>query len=232
MDRLIVLDTETTGLNPKGGDRVVEIGCIAIIDGMIKRDDYYHQYINPQRDMPYGAFRIHGISEEFLSDKPVFADIVDDFMDYIGNDRFIIHNAEFDMKFLSYEMKLINKPQLPIMRAIDTLHMARKKFPGQSVSLDALCKKFDIDLSQRKDKGHGALLDSELLAEVYIELNGGKQESLELSEKKSKSSNIINNKEKKIHEARDFPVSDEELKAHNEFVKQLTESLWYSNSSL
>ncbi|MFD1880540.1 DNA polymerase III subunit epsilon [Paracoccus pacificus] len=176
--REIVMDTETTGLDPMTGDRIVEIGAVELINHL-PTDNTFHRYLNPQRDMPAEAFAVHGLSAEFLADKPLFADVVDEFMAFVGNDApLIIHNASFDMKFLNAELARIKRPQLPDARALDTLLLARRKFPGAPSSLDALCRRFGIDNSGRDL--HGALLDSRLLAEVYLELIGGRQPDLVL----------------------------------------------------
>jgi len=177
--REIVLDTETTGLDPRDGHRVVEIGCVEL-SYHVPTGRELHLYINPQRDMPDEAFAIHGISEAMLEGKPVFADIVDEFLDFIGEDAaLVIHNAPFDAKFLNAELTAVHRPTIPRERLIDTLEIARKRYPGGSNSLDALCRRFDIDLSVR-DK-HGAVIDCRLLAEVYLELVGGKQPGLMLA---------------------------------------------------
>jgi len=176
MNREIVLDTETTGLSPAAGDRLVEIGCVELINH-IPSGRHYHVYINPQRPMPEEAFRVHGLSEEFLSDKPLFGAVVDDFLDFLGDARLIIHNAPFDMGFLNAELERVRQRPLT-NRVLDTVMLARDKHPGARVSLDALCKHYGIDNSRRTL--HGALLDSEILAEVYLELIGGKQVSLAL----------------------------------------------------
>lgn len=176
--REIVLDTETTGFDPKSGDRMVEIGAVELLNHM-PTGATYHQYINPQRDMPQSAFEVHGLSTEFLRDYPVFADIAQDFLDFIGDSTLVIHNAKFDIPFLNAELGWCNFPEIPMQRAIDTLDIARKKFPGSPASLDALCRRFGIDNSRRTL--HGALLDSEILAEVYLELIGGRQPDLVLS---------------------------------------------------
>ena len=170
--REIVLDTETTGLNPHDGHRIVEIGGVELYNHM-PTGRTYHQYINPQRDMPTEAFEIHGISEEFLAGKPVFAQIAQEFLDFIGDGRMVIHNASFDVMFLNAELGWANLPQFPPSAAVDTLEIARKRFPGAQNSLDALCRRFGVDNSAREK--HGALLDSEILAEVYLELIGGRQ---------------------------------------------------------
>ena len=177
MIREIVLDTETTGLSPQGGDRLVEIGCVELINH-IPTGKHFHVYINPQRSMPEEAFRVHGLSEEFLSDKPVFTEIADAFLEFIGDATLIIHNAPFDMGFLNAQLTNAGYKQLS-NNVIDTVMLAREKHPGARVSLDALCKHYGIDNSRRTL--HGALLDSEILAEVYLELIGGKQVSLALT---------------------------------------------------
>ena len=176
--REIVLDTETTGFDPLNGDRLVEIGCVELINHL-PTGQTYHQYINPERDMPEGAFAVHGLSEEFLRDYPVFKAVAPAFLDFIRGDRLIIHNAEFDMRFLNAELRASGYQELPFERAVDTLALARRKFPGASASLDALCRRFGVDGSARTL--HGALLDSQLLAEVYLELLGGRQTGLELA---------------------------------------------------
>ncbi len=175
--RELVLDTETTGLDPFDGHRVVEIGAVELVNHM-PTGRSYHQYINPQRDMPQGAFAVHGISAEFLADKPVFRDIAGDFLTFCGDARLVIHNAAFDMKFLNAELSWAGFAMLPDDRALDTLAIARQRFPGSPASLDALCRRFNIDNSTRTR--HGALLDSEILAEVYLELIGGRQPGLVL----------------------------------------------------
>jgi DNA polymerase-3 subunit epsilon len=175
--REIVLDTETTGVEANSGDRIVEIGCVELINHCPSGRNF-HAYINPERGMPDGAFRVHGLSEAFLSDKPVFAAVVDAFIDFIGDARLVIHNAAFDIGFLNMELKRLNYGALEQHRVVDTLAMARRKHPGASNSLDALCSRYGIDNTRRTK--HGALLDSEILAEVYIELIGGKQTSLGL----------------------------------------------------
>ena len=176
--REIVLDTETTGFDPVEGDRIVEIGAVELMNHL-PTGRTYHQYINPQRSMPAGAFEVHGLGDDFLRDKPVFASIGQAFLDFIADAKLVIHNASFDMKFLNHELKLIGLPEIPWPRAIDTLGIARQKFPGAANSLDALCRRFGVDNSAREK--HGALLDSEILAEVYLELIGGRQQGLVLT---------------------------------------------------
>ncbi|MDB5664041.1 DNA polymerase III subunit epsilon [Cypionkella sp.] len=176
--REIVLDTETTGFEPFEGDRIVEIGAVELFNHL-PTGKTYHQYINPQRSMPKEAFDVHGLGDDFLRDKPIFRAIGQAFLDFIGDAQLIIHNASFDMKFLNAELTAINLPALPFSRATDTLMIARRKFPGSPATLDALCRRFGVDNSGREK--HGALLDSELLAEVYLELVGGRQPDFGLS---------------------------------------------------
>jgi DNA polymerase-3 subunit epsilon len=177
--REIVLDTETTGFDPDSGDRIVEIGCVELFNHM-PTGKVYHQYINPERAMPESAFEVHGLSDQFLSDKPVFARIAEAFIAFIGDAKLVIHNASFDMKFLNAELVWAGHPRLAPDQAIDTLDIARRKFPGAQNSLDALCRRFAVDNSAREK--HGALLDAELLAEVYLELVGGRQPDFGLSD--------------------------------------------------
>ena len=165
--REVVLDTETTGLNPKRGDRIVEIGCVELINHL-ETGNYFHEYINPERDMPEKAQAVHGLSEKFLSDKPIFSDISKSFTEFIGTSPLIIHNAEFDVGFINWELQRIHFQPLKMERVIDTLLLARKQFPGSPANLDALCRRFQINNSDRDL--HGALIDAKLLAEVYLEL--------------------------------------------------------------
>ncbi|MEO1681325.1 MAG: DNA polymerase III subunit epsilon [Pseudomonadota bacterium] len=176
--REIVLDTETTGLDPAEGHRIVEIGGVEL-ENHVPTGRTFHVYINPKRDMPTEAFNVHGISEEFLADKPAFEAIAQEFVEFVAGARLVIHNAPFDMKFLNAELRWAGHAPLPDTQALDTLAMARRRFPGSPGSLDALCRRFDIDTSRRTF--HGALLDSEILAEVYLELIGGRQPGLTLS---------------------------------------------------
>lgn len=175
--RQIILDTETTGLDPQSGHRIVEIGALEIVN-YVPTEKVFHAYINPERDMPVEAYNVHGLSEDFLRDKPLFNEIVTNFLDFIETAPLVIHNAPFDMKFLNAELNLLDLEPLPFERAIDTLVIARKKFPGSPNSLDALCRRFEIDTASRHK--HGALIDAELLAKVYLELVGGRQPGLGL----------------------------------------------------
>jgi len=175
--REISFDTETTGLNPRGGDRLVEIGGVELINH-IPTGNMCHLYINPERDMPEEAFRVHGLSEEFLSDKPKFAEVADEFLEFVGDGTLVIHNAAFDMGFINMELERAGRRIIPNTQVIDTLDLARRKHPTGPNSLDALCSRYGIDNSKRVK--HGALLDAEILAEVYLELIGGRQTALGL----------------------------------------------------
>eukprot|EP01037_Dinobryon_pediforme_P010063 gene10063-10133_t len=216
--REIVLDTETTGLDPAQGHRIVEIGCVELFNS-IPTGQTYHVYLNPERDMPEEAQRIHGLSLAFLKDKQTFAQIVDEFLSFIGNDQLVIHNAEFDIKFLNAELKKQNRPVLTFDRVLDTLALARRRNPGGSNSLDALCNRYNIDNSRRTK--HGALLDSEILAEVYAELLGGRQSNLGLSDVKMPKTGV----QIKTARARPAPLpsrlSVDELAAHEAFILQM-----------
>ena len=181
--REIVLDTETTGFDPNSGDRIVEIGAVEL-DGHVPTGVTFHEYINPERGMPDEAFQVHGLGDDFLRDKPKFAAVGQKFLDFIKDSKLIIHNAAFDMKFLNAELKWMGLPQIPWEQALDTLLIARKKFPGSPASLDALCRRFGITNFERDL--HGALLDSEILAEVYLELIGGRQPDFGLATSSSK----------------------------------------------
>ncbi len=177
MLREIVIDTETTGLEAHAGDRIVEIAALELLNG-VKSENIFHYYINPERDIPDSAFRVHGISNEMVSDKPRFLDVVDEFISFIGNDPIVAHNAEFDLGFINAELRRVGRGALEKNPIVDTLALARKKFPAQSNSLDALCNRFGVDRSRRVK--HGALVDAEILVEVYTELCGGRQTVLTL----------------------------------------------------
>ncbi len=219
--REIVLDTETTGLSPRDGDRIVEIGCIELVNH-VATGETYHQYVNPERPMPEEAFAIHGLSDEFLSGQPVMADVMDGFVEFIGEATLVIHNAEFDMRFINAELDLLGRDELPMSRAVDTVRMAREKFPGAPASLDALCRRFNIDNSGRSL--HGALLDAELLAEVYLELIGGRQPDLELKADKGKSEGRAGSAARR--EPRPHDADEEELAAHRAFLGKIDNPVW------
>ncbi|MGE4351256.1 MAG: DNA polymerase III subunit epsilon [Bdellovibrionales bacterium] len=222
--REIVLDTETTGFDPLKGDRLVEIGCVEVVNHLAT-GTVYHRYFNPERDMPDSAAQVHGLTNEFLADKPLFSQEVDSFLDFIAGDPLVIHNAPFDMGFLNAELTRTGYKILPMARAVDTLPMARRMFPGAPASLDALCKRFGVDLSARDF--HGALLDARLLAEVYLELCGGRQPGLEINPQEALSSSEKGeNVQRVFREPRLFEISEEETAAHEEFLKKLKSPLW------
>lgn len=223
--REIILDTETTGMEPGDGHRLVEIGCIEL-ENHLPTGRHFHTYLNPQRDVPPDAARVHGLTTEFLKDKPLFTEKVDEFISFIGEAVLVIHNAEFDMKFINAELKSAGFKALAMARVIDTLPMARQKYPGQPANLDALCRRFKIDNSARKY--HGALLDAELLSEVYLELMGGRQHGLGLaSETAIAGSMQLNAKiRRQKRPYRTFPASNDEVQTHEAFVSKIKNSLW------
>ncbi|NKB49296.1 MAG: DNA polymerase III subunit epsilon [Alphaproteobacteria bacterium] len=226
--REVILDTETTGLDPSSGDRVVEIGCIETHNHM-PTGAHFHCYVNPERDMPEGAFAVHGLSSEFLSDKPIFADVAAPFLEFIGTDPLVIHNAKFDMGFLNAELSRLDKPAIEYSRAVDTVALARRRYPGAQVSLDALCRRFEIDLSRREK--HGALLDAELLAEVYLYLMGGRQPGLDLNVDAAKAAaEGITEIERPQRPARPHAPSPAEAEAHEAFLDQITDPIWRSGT--
>lgn len=225
MTREIVLDTETTGLDPADGHRLVEIGCLELINHL-PTGNVFHTYLNPMRDVPPEASRVHGLTSEFLKNHPLFSEKVDGFIEFIADSTLVIHNAEFDMKFINAELKSSGFKPLPMSRVIDTLPMARQKFPGQPANLDALCRRFKVDNSERKF--HGALLDSELLAEVYLELIGGRQHGLGLGrELMAQQSQVLNAKIKRQKRPlRSFPPSEAEVVAHAGLIEKIKGALW------
>ncbi|MBM2575544.1 DNA polymerase III subunit epsilon [Jannaschia sp. Os4] len=224
--REIVLDTETTGFEPGEGDRIVEIGAVELMNH-VATGRTYHQYINPERSMPADAFAVHGLGDEFLADKPVFKEVGQAFLDFIADDKLVIHNAAFDMKFLSAELEWMGLAPLPMERAVDTLAIARRKFPGSPASLDALCRRFGIDNSNRTL--HGALLDSEILAEVYLELIGGRQPGMML-EAASRASGPSASDWRPSPRPRPLPsrVTPAEAERHAAFVAGLGEDAVWS----
>ncbi|MDH3472167.1 MAG: DNA polymerase III subunit epsilon [Rhodospirillales bacterium] len=220
--REIVLDTETTGLDPAAGHRIVELGCLELFN-RVPTGERFHSYLNPERDMPEEAFRVHGLSQEFLAQHPPFAEIAEAFLAFLGDTPLVIHNAEFDLSFLNAELAKAGLPVLDRGRAIDTVAMARRRFPGAQVNLDALCRRFEIDNSARSL--HGALLDCELLAEVYLELSGGRQPGLDLTE----SAAAAATRAKRLPRApRPHAPSSEELEAHAALVGTLEDPIWRS----
>ncbi|MBE88148.1 MAG: DNA polymerase III subunit epsilon [Rhodospirillaceae bacterium] len=221
--REIVLDTETTGLDPASGNRIVEIGCLEL-ENHVPSGATYHQYINPERDMPDEAFRIHGLSEAFLEDYPTFAQAADEFCAFIGDAPLVIHNAAFDMGFINAELVRLGRPAMHISRAIDTVQLARKKFPGAPVSLDALCRRFGVDNQARTQ--HGALLDAGLLASVYLELVGGRQQDLALRADKAVLPLGVEKIDRPFLAARKHEPTSEERIAHAALVDGLNEPVW------
>jgi DNA polymerase-3 subunit epsilon len=221
--REIILDTETTGLDPAAGHRIVEIGCVESINH-IPAGGNFHRYVNPERDMPEEAFRIHGLGTPFLAEQPVFAAVVDDFLAFIGDDALVIHNASFDMKFLNAELSRLGRPAIDPARAIDTVTLARRRYPGAQVSLDALCRRFEIDLSVREK--HGALLDAELLAEVYLELRGGRQPDLAFAGAPAGRGSGAVRIARPIRPPRPHTPSEAERSAHGELLAALTAPIW------
>ena len=225
--REIVLDTETTGLDPNQGHRLVEVGCVELLN-RIPTGQTFHAYVNPERDMPMEAFNVHGLSAEFLSGHKKFAQIVDDFLAFIGDDApLVIHNAEFDHKFLCAELKLVKRTLIARDRLVDTLALARRKHSAGPYNLDALCGRYGIDNSRRTK--HGALLDAEILAEVYLELLGGRQASLMLAE--NIVSHSVNVDGSAVSRSRPEPLkprlTEAELAAHRAFVGTLgAEAVW------
>jgi DNA polymerase III subunit epsilon len=221
--REIVLDTETTGLDPNAGHRVVEIGCIELMNH-IPTGATYHQYVNPERAMPDEAFAVHGLSETFLSQHPVFADVADAFLDFIGDAKLVIHNAVFDIKFLNAELERLDQRAIPLSRAIDTVQLARQRFPGAQASLDALCRRFEIDNSARNL--HGALLDADLLSLVYLELIGGRQPGLELASSSRGARAQARAIERPLRPARPHAPTSEEEAAHAALLEKLSDPIW------
>jgi len=222
--REIVLDTETTGLDALRGDRLVEIGCVEMFNHM-PTGQTYHVYINPERDMPQEAFAVHGLSTEFLADKPLFAAVADEFLEFIGDAPLIIHNASFDIGFINMELDRLKRAAIPRERLVDTLLLARRKHPGVSNRLDDLCSRYAIDNSRRTK--HGALLDAELLAEVYIDLIGARQSSLILAETERTQIHVV----EVTRRVREVPLASritvEEREAHRAFVATLGDHpLW------
>lgn len=231
MMREIVFDTETTGLDPKTGDRMVEIGCIELIN-RVPSGATFHAYFNPERDMPAAAEAVHGLSASFLSDKPLFAELVSDLLAFLGDSRLIAHNASFDFGFLNAELERIDMEAISLERMIDTVALARRRHPGAKLSLDALCTRYGIDRSHRVK--HGALLDAELLAQVYVELTGGRQIGLELAadslpadpRQDGSKENILARANGERREPRPHAASQDELVRHRIFVETIQAPVW------
>ena len=235
--REIILDTETTGLDPSRGDRIVEIGCLELVN-RLPSGETFHVYINPERAMSPEAEAVHGISDAFLADKPKFADIVEGFLEFVGSDPLVIHNAAFDMKFLNAELGHVGRAPLEANPVIDTLAIARKRFPGAPASLDALCRRFGVDNSGRVH--HGALLDSELLADVYLELSGGRQPGLVFQADAARATDARTTPDADLlrqpQQRRPAPLparlSEDERIAHRAFLEDLPQNaIWFDTGA-
>lgn len=226
--REIVFDTETTGLDPRTGDRMVEIGCIEMVN-RVSTGETFHAYFNPERDMPAGAEAVHGLSSAFLSDKPLFSDLADGLLDFLGDAPLVAHNAGFDFGFLNNELELIGREPVCLTRMIDTVAIARKRHPGAKLSLDALCTRYGVDRSHRVK--HGALLDAELLSQVYVELTGGRQIGLELAADTAAVVEIgyqaaAVRSERTWRAPRTHCASASELARHKAFIGTIESPLW------
>ena len=221
----VILDTETTGLSTADNHKIVEIGCVEL-NNQIPTNNTFHEYINPQRAVSEDAYKVHGYSNKFLSDKKIFSEIAEDFLNFIGDKIIIIHNAPFDLSFLNYELKIINKKPINIKNVIDTLEIARSKYPGSQNSLDALCKRFNIDNSKREK--HNALMDCHLLKEVYVNLVDQKEPKLKLESSEIINSKLIDNISKKNNIIRKIiKPTDDELKLHQKYLKSSLSKNYY-----
>jgi len=224
--REIIFDTETTGLDSQGGDRIVEIGCIEMMN-RIATGKTFHAYFNPERPMPAEAEAVHGLSDAFLADKPLFADRADELLAFLGDSSLVAHNAGFDFGFLNNELRICGRSEILLDRMVDTVAIARVRHPGAKLSLDALCTRYGIDRSHRTK--HGALLDAELLAQVYVELNGGRQIGMELvadEDETTLQTKRVVTRERELRPARAHHASDAEIAAHSEFLKSVNAPLW------
>ena len=229
--REIVFDTETTGLDPRTGDRMVEIGCIEMVN-LVPTGQTYHAYFNPQRDMPAGAEAVHGLSAAFLSDKPLFAELAGELLDFLADSPLVAHNAGFDFGFLNAELEHCGLDPVCMTRMVDTVAIAKKRHPGAKLSLDALCSRYGIDRSHRVK--HGALLDAELLAQVYVELKGGRQIGLELAAEIAARAGPVSAEPVAVRKAPEGPrreprphaASEAELARHREFMSAIENPLW------
>jgi len=222
MIREIVVDTETTGLDPRS-HRIVEVGCIELVNH-VPSGRTFQRYVNPGMAMPPDAARVHGIDDAFLKDKPPFAAIADELVAFLGDAPLVIHNAEFDLGFLNAELGRLGRPPLDAARAVDTVTLARRKYPGAPASLDALCKRFGVDLSERNL--HGALLDARLLAAVYLELKGGRQAGFDLAAPARAETEAVAAADRPVRPARPHAPSAAELAAHEAFLAKLAEPIW------
>ena len=226
--RKVVIDTETTGLDYNSGHRIVEIGCVELLDNM-PTGNIWHSYLNPERNVPKAAQEVHGLSDNFLLDKPRFEDISIDFMEFISESNLIIHNADFDLGFINSELRPLNLPIVNKSRVIDTLELARSKFPGAAVNLDSLCRRYNISLEDRGK--HGALIDAKLLAEVYLELTGGRQPSLDLNVeiiKKNANYIVANKTYSKISKNtyQKYSLTADESNLHKKLLSKIKNPIW------
>jgi DNA polymerase-3 subunit epsilon len=219
--REIVLDTETTGLDPEAGHRIVEIACLEL-ENHVQTGRHFQCYLNPEREMPEEAYRVHGLGDDFLAQQPRFGEKARDFLAFVADSPLIIHNAEFDLRFLNAELGRLELEMLAMERAVDTVALARQRFPGAQVSLDALCRRFEIDNSARTL--HGALLDCQLLAEVYLELLGGRQPGLVLSAEKAAKAE--QSEPRSARPPRPHAASAAELEAHKALLEKITDPIW------
>jgi len=221
----VILDTETTGLSIADNHKIVEIGCVEL-NNQIPTNNIFHEYINPQRAVSEDAYKVHGYSNKFLSGKKIFSEIAEDFLNFIGDKTIIIHNAPFDLSFLNYELKIINKKPINIKNVIDTLEIARSKYPGSQNSLDALCKRFNIDNSKREK--HNALIDCHLLKEIYVNLADQKEPKLKLESSEIINSKLIDNTSKKDNIIRKIiKPNNDELKLHQKYLKSSLSKNYY-----
>ncbi len=221
--REIILDTETTGLDPDAGHRIVEIGCVELLH-RLPSGRQFQKYVNPERDMPEEAQAIHGLTAEFLAGQPKFSEIVEEFLEFIGTAPLVIHNAQFDLKFLNAELTRLGKPAIEPARAVDTVALARRRFPGAQASLDALCRRFEIDNSARSV--HGALLDCQLLADVYLELSGGRQAGFDLDPARRTAALGTPKGERPNRPARAHEPTPEEAAAHDALLARMKDPVW------
>lgn len=225
--REIAFDTETTGLSPQSGDRLVEIGCVELIN-KVETGNHFHAYLNPERSMPSEAEAVHGLSNHFLSDKPLFREVALEFLAFVGDSRLVAHNANFDFGFINWELTAAGHEPICMTRMVDTLAIARQRHPGAKLSLDALCTRYGVDRSSRVK--HGALLDAQLLAQVYVELSGGRQIGLGLAAESAGAAKgmetIVVRAVRPMRPARPHSASSEELEAHAAFLSTVVEPLW------
>ena len=221
--REIILDTETTGLDPDAGHRIVEIGCVELLH-RLPSGRQFQKHLNPERDMPAEAQAVHGLTAEFLAGQPKFSEIVEEFLEFIGTAPLVIHNAQFDLKFLNAELARLGKPAIEPARAVDTVALARRRFPGAQASLDALCRRFEIDNSARSV--HGALLDCQLLADVYLELSGGRQAGFDLGHAGRAAALGTPNRERPTRPARIHEPTPEETAAHEVLLARMKDPVW------